>query len=162
MPTNHTPNYSLSQWARADRVLMEDFNGDNAKLDGALTALAAADSAETQARTAAVEALSSTLAAHTAAIGKLGSCLMDVQAYTGHGGGGRSFSFAHMPVAVFVQGTDNLSLIALRGGLGQAFSGGAVTVPRVTWGARSVSWSENTCNRSGTNYILLALLDASK
>jgi hypothetical protein len=32
MPTNHTENYQLSQWERSDRILMEDFNADNAKL----------------------------------------------------------------------------------------------------------------------------------
>ena len=40
MPTNHTPNYQLSQWERDDRVLMDDFNADNAKIDAALGTLA--------------------------------------------------------------------------------------------------------------------------
>ena len=40
MPTNHTPNYQLSQWERDDRILMEDFNADNAKIDAALAAQA--------------------------------------------------------------------------------------------------------------------------
>ena len=26
MPSNHTPNYQLSQWEKSDKVLMEDFN----------------------------------------------------------------------------------------------------------------------------------------
>ena len=38
---NHTPNYQLSQWEAGDQVLRADFNADNAKLDGALGALAA-------------------------------------------------------------------------------------------------------------------------
>ena len=38
MPTNHTPNYQLSQWERDDRILMEDFNADNAKIDAAIKA----------------------------------------------------------------------------------------------------------------------------
>ena len=33
---NHTKNYQLSQWEMEDRLLMEDFNGDNAKVDAAL------------------------------------------------------------------------------------------------------------------------------
>ena len=41
MSTNHTPNYQLSQWERSDRVQMEDFNADNAKIDAALTQLQA-------------------------------------------------------------------------------------------------------------------------
>lgn len=41
MSTNHTPNYQLSQWERSDRIQMEDFNSDNAKIDAALAELQA-------------------------------------------------------------------------------------------------------------------------
>ena len=40
MPSNQTPNYQLNQWERSDKVQMEDFNADNAKIDAALVALA--------------------------------------------------------------------------------------------------------------------------
>ena len=33
-----TTNYQLNQWAKADRVMMDDFNADNAKIDAALKA----------------------------------------------------------------------------------------------------------------------------
>ena len=33
-----TTNYQLNQWAKSDRVLMEDFNSDNQKIDAALAA----------------------------------------------------------------------------------------------------------------------------
>ena len=33
---NQTENYNLSQWAKTDRILMVDFNADNAKIDAAL------------------------------------------------------------------------------------------------------------------------------
>ena len=33
---NQTANYGLSQWEATDRILMENFNSDNAKLDAAL------------------------------------------------------------------------------------------------------------------------------
>lgn len=36
MSTNHTANYSLSQWEPTDQVLRADFNADNAKIDEAL------------------------------------------------------------------------------------------------------------------------------
>ena len=36
-----TGNYQLKQWESTDRILMEDFNADNAKVDQALGALAA-------------------------------------------------------------------------------------------------------------------------
>jgi hypothetical protein len=45
MPSNQTPNYALSQWERDDRVLMDDFNADNAKIDAALKAEADARAA---------------------------------------------------------------------------------------------------------------------
>ena len=35
---NQTPNYQLSQWESTDRILMQNFNSDNAKLDAALKA----------------------------------------------------------------------------------------------------------------------------
>ena len=35
---NHTTNYQLSQWEASDRILMSDFNSDNAKIDAALKA----------------------------------------------------------------------------------------------------------------------------
>ena len=34
----HTTNYQLSQWETTDRILMADFNADNAKIDAALAA----------------------------------------------------------------------------------------------------------------------------
>ena len=47
-----TTNYQLNQWAKADRVMMDDFNADNAKIDAALKANADAIAAETAARIA--------------------------------------------------------------------------------------------------------------
>ena len=35
---NYTQNYQLTQWEKADRIVMADFNSDNAKLDAALQA----------------------------------------------------------------------------------------------------------------------------
>ena len=33
---NKTQNYNLNQWEKSDKVLMDDFNADNAKIDAAL------------------------------------------------------------------------------------------------------------------------------
>ena len=41
-----TTNYQLNQWAKSDRVMMDDFNADNAKIDAALKANADARSEE--------------------------------------------------------------------------------------------------------------------
>ena len=45
-----TSNYQLNQWDKTDRIQMEDFNADNAKIDAALAA-------EAEAREAADTAL---------------------------------------------------------------------------------------------------------
>ena len=50
---NQTANYQLSQWEMEDRLLMQDFNGDNAKVDAALKAQADALAKETKERKAA-------------------------------------------------------------------------------------------------------------
>ena len=47
-----TTSYQLNQWAKPDRVMMDDFNADNAKIDAALKANADAIAAETAARIA--------------------------------------------------------------------------------------------------------------
>ena len=48
-----TTNYQLNQWVKSDRIQMEDFNSDNAKIDAALKSNADAVAAETAAREAA-------------------------------------------------------------------------------------------------------------
>ena len=67
MPTNHTPNYQLSQWERDDRILMEDFNTDNAKIDAALASQA------------------ETLTDHAAVLAKLSNCRVHFTSYVGNG-----------------------------------------------------------------------------
>ena len=47
-----TTNYQLNQWEKSDRVMMDDFNADNQKIDAALKANADAIAAETNARVA--------------------------------------------------------------------------------------------------------------
>ena len=50
---NKTANFQLNQWEKTDRIMMEDFNRDNAALDAALKSSADAITAETAAREAA-------------------------------------------------------------------------------------------------------------
>ena len=38
MASNYTTNYQLNQWAKSDRLRMDDFNADNQKIDAALAA----------------------------------------------------------------------------------------------------------------------------
>ena len=60
---NHTQTYKLSQWEKTDRILMSDFNADNAKLENALSALAARDTQLNAAIAAAKQELNAALAA---------------------------------------------------------------------------------------------------
>lgn len=53
-----TSNYGMNQWELTDRIRMEDFNGDNAKIDAALKGQAEALAAETAERQAAVAEVS--------------------------------------------------------------------------------------------------------
>ena len=50
---NKTANFQLNQWEKTDRIMMEDFNRDNAAIDAALKGNADAVAAETAARKAA-------------------------------------------------------------------------------------------------------------
>lgn len=66
---NKTANFQLTQWEKTDRILMEEFNSDNEKIDTALKANADAVAAETAAREAAsslVKLMTATLDANTA------------------------------------------------------------------------------------------------
>ena len=62
---NKTENYQLNQWELADRIRMEDFNGDNSKIDAALKEQAEALAAETAAREAGDTALAEQVGLHT-------------------------------------------------------------------------------------------------
>ncbi|MDO4314247.1 MAG: hypothetical protein Q4C45_00625 [Oscillospiraceae bacterium] len=63
-----TENYQLNQWDPTDRIMMEDFNADNARLDAALTGQGGQ------------------LAALAAALAAKGNCSIAVTSYTGAGG----------------------------------------------------------------------------
>ena len=52
-----TSQFHLNQWELTDRIRMEDFNGDNQKLETALASLAAADAAIRREAAAAAEAV---------------------------------------------------------------------------------------------------------
>ena len=76
---NRTSNYNLCQWERQDKVQMEDFNADNAKIDAALAAVRD-------------RVNSLTAAVHKVAAGH----------YTGNGAESRTISVGFTPIAVFV------------------------------------------------------------
>ena len=56
MASGYTTNYGLCQWQGADAFLREEFNQDNAKIDGALAAIQSAVAQEAAQRQQAVTA----------------------------------------------------------------------------------------------------------
>ena len=86
-----TTNYQLNQWAKSDRVMMDDFNADNTKIDAALKANA------------------DTAAAASAAVALCGNCKIETSTYTGTGTCGSAnpvtLTFPKKPTAIAVFGT---------------------------------------------------------
>lgn len=154
---NKTQNYQLSQWEKSDRVLMEDFNADNAKIDGALKAEADARAAET--------------AALRAAITKFGNCRIETQTYTGTGKCGADnptrITFPAMPtffvvfggrsVAMGFGGEDYITSITHTSG--QSYSFGCSSY-NVTWAGNQMtlqsSYMESQLNATNTLYHVVS------
>lgn len=121
MPSNFTENYKLSQWERTDKVQMEDFNTDNAKIDGALaetkTAREALEGrvngkAEQSALNAEVEARRTLEQTLTAALALRGNCQIGHFTYTGNYQPGENalvINFPHPPLFFFVLGQEGLA-----------------------------------------------------
>ena len=72
MASQQTPNYKLSRWAGTDRILMEDFNADNEKIEAAL-------------------------AAHAARLAGVGNCKIEYGTYIGDG----TYGQAHQQTLTF-------------------------------------------------------------
>ena len=110
----YTEKYQLPQWEKADRILMEDFNAQSAKLEAALTAqgealAGKADAAQVSGTLAAHAAalagkaeaaqVNSALAAHTAALNL--KCEAVVGTYQGTGGS-QHIALGFQPAAVLL------------------------------------------------------------
>lgn len=146
-----TSNYGLSQWEKADRIQMEDFNSDNAKIDAALKASADA------------------VAGHTTALAKLGNCAVYYETYKGNGELSMTRTFPGKPMIIFISPKTG-------GSHAQRFIRGCTTSmclcasdqfsPTLTWEDNTVTWASSgraseSANYSGTTYFLVALLDMS-
>ena len=158
---NQTTNYGLTQWEATDRILMEDFNDDNAAIDAAL----AAHDGDIAALEAAVE-------------GK-GNCQVVFGTYTGTGGAGASapnaLTFSGKPVFVAIRrqdsagNNDSITPIMVRDSLyWYPLDTQINTWNNVTWGDNSVSWyvsggnAASQANWSGAVYCYVALLQAGE
>ena len=147
---NQTANYGLSQWEATDRILMENFNSDNSKIDAALAGL--------DTRAAALEA----------AAGGFGNCQIYFDTYTGTGSGATVLTFPKAPKLVFITNAEDVISVTLVQGSNTAtsYSGSYSKTLNVTWNDNSVSLVEPDnylayqCNASGRTYLLVALMAA--
>ena len=138
---NKTPNYQLNQWEKNDRIQMEDFNADNAKIEAALEAQAAA-------------------------IANGGNCKVVTGTYKGTGkygsGNKNTLSFDGSPFLVIVAGSRGFT--ALRGATGTSCfgsGGGEPYAMNLIWGTNSLSWyagnnANMQCNNSNETYYYCA------
>ena len=155
MSTNYTQNYSLCQWEAEDKVQRVDFNGDNAKIDAALTAQ----------QTAIERAQSTAGAAYSP-----NNQPVVTGSYSGNGAARRDVSLGFRPRAVlvmpsnFVMNNSSTNLIAY-GGLAlniASFSVGAYTGLSITPSGFTVfNQGENSALRTYLNenqrhYVYLA------
>ena len=86
-----TTTYKLPQWEKSDRIVMEDFNDQAAKLEAALTAHSTAIAAK--ADQTAVNSLQTQVSA---------KCEVVFGAYTGDGSASRTVPLGFTPKAVYV------------------------------------------------------------
>lgn len=145
-----TPNYALSQWDEQDRILREDFNANNAKVEQAL-----AEQAEQ-------------LAPIAAQISKLGNCQLYTTTYTGTGKVAViTQTFPHKPIVVMVNSSDGKGKAIFSNGMPQVTLMHNISNPlTLTWNGNSASWyfngsTETGLNESGKTYYVAALLDMS-
>lgn len=172
MPSKQTSNYNLSQWVKTDKVLMDDFNEDNSKIDAALTKKADQSALDSLKKTVdtlsgTVSGHTSSLNSHTSSLSKLGNCQIYTDTYTGDGGTVKSLTFPGYPVFVFVQrqGFPGHMTFIRNGGCGAGDYGNSWAIP--TWTATGLSWKMETdkmaeLNTNGSDYAVFALLDMSR
>ena len=152
---NKTANFQLTQWEKTDRIMMEDFNRDNAAIDAALKSNA--DKA----------------AALQTALAGAGNCSIETKSYTGTGKNGKSnptrITFSKKPKAVLICGYGYflpLTDKTVNPAYAMAFYNAG---SRTTWQDISFRWQNSTLtfyhvndatfqgNMSDTTYYVVAL-----
>ena len=150
---NQTTNYQLSQWESTDRILMEDFNSDNAKLDEAL------------------KSHDDALAALEEGLTGKGNCQIYYTTYTGNGQVGaatpNSLTFPAQPLLVVILQADGLGLRFVPGCTGVTYHRSDNYVNcAVTWSGTTLTWyctiDNAACqmNSLNTTYHVYTLLQA--
>ena len=151
---NKTANFQLTQWEKTDRIMMEDFNRDNAAIDAALKSNADG------------------VAALQTALASCGNCKIVYGTYTGTGKSGSAnpnkLTFSGKPVLVIVQAQSNTTdfdfhLRLVRGcGWAVGDRGNYSYTNSVAWGENYVSWyndkAETQFNLQNSVYSYIALI----
>ena len=151
---NKTANFQFTQWEKTYRILMEEFNSDNEKIDTALKS--SADG----------------VAALQTALASCGNCKIVYGTYTGNGKSGSAnpnkLTFDGKPVLVIVQAQSNTTnydfhLRLVRGcGWAVGDRGNYSYTNSVAWGENFVSWTnddaETQFNLQGSVYSYIALI----
>lgn len=142
----HTKHYHLSQWSMEDRIQMQDFNADNAKIDAAL------------------KAHDHVLSLHTNALTKCGNCQLYYFTYTGDGKEAPfTITFPKLPLAVFISSDAGNGFTALRGSSRCSFThGSGVYGYHPTWSESGLTLEReqeaHQMNYLGRVYTVVALL----
>ena len=156
-----TTQFGLNQWEQTDRILMEDFNRDNAKVEAALAEVSASAAAS-----------AATLAQHTAAIAKLGNCQIYTTSYTGTAKNGAAnptvLYFPKRPMLVFIFGGGRWFMGHPDSGIAYSQnSGGNAAACAISRSGNQISLHseadpDKQMNGYGKTYSVLALLDAAQ
>ena len=133
-----TTNYQLNQWAKSDRVMMDDFNADNTKIDTALKA-------------------------NADAVALCGNCTIWTSSYTGTGHyGDFTLTFPQTPLVVIIIGMDGYALVTAPGTSKVYAPPSTMQYMTLVWGDKSLTWNPGNgaseqLNKAGTLYKVYAL-----
>lgn len=148
-----TSIYKLNQWEKSDRIMMEDFNADNLKVEGALAGLAEAD----QARRDEIVAL-------TAAMALKGNCQLWTTSYVGDMNSTNiTITFPKKPTLVCILGPEGYTLVTIPGVTRLFVNPSSVYDFSATWTETSMSWNpdkhgSDRLNGNGYTYQVVALI----
>lgn len=168
---NHTQNYQLNQWEPEDKVRRTDFNADNARLDAALSGLAAADGAINTALSGKAD--QSALDTLSAQVSRRGNCQLYVTSYVGNGKfhqeNARTLTLPKPPQFVFITEKSGGAYSFLVRGMeyNRAFGYNTYYTVRAIWQGNKFTWYSDHDATAGMNaenstYHLVALLAADQ
>ena len=156
----YTQNYQLPQWVKSDRIMMDDFNDTNSKIDAAL------------------HGLRTDVDSHAETLTEKGNCQIVFGTYTGTGSYGaaspNTLTFSHKPVFLVVQRQGNplndtsRTIMVRDSSYYFPYESNQNNRSAVTWGNTSVSWYSEfgnalqQANAAGVTYCYIAMLQMAE